>query len=171
MLQTHFPPIPPALAARGVTLRHRQDADADFVRDVYVAYRWEEVAATGWPEAVRQTFLHEQFRLQDAHYQQNYDGAAWGIVEVNGERAGRLFLLHRGDDLRIVDIAFMPAFRNMGLGGALLAAVQDQARTLAAAKVTIHVEQTNPAIRLYERLGFHKVGLHGIYHLLEWQVA
>lgn len=171
MPQTKFPVIPPALAARGVSLRPRGDGDTDFIRDVYVAYRWDEVAATGWPEPMRLAFLHDQFLMQERHYGSNYDGAAWGIVEVAGQKAGRLFLHLRDDELRIVDIAFLPAFRNMGLGGGLLAAVQDQTRALGVSKATIYVEQTNPAMRLYERLGFRDAGLHGIYHLMEWLVG
>lgn len=168
MTQTALPAVPAALAARGVTLRHRRDEDAEFIRDVYVAYRWGEVAATGWPEAVRLSFLHDQHRLQQVHYDKYYEGAAWGVVEVGGERAGRLFLFQAGDDLRIVDIAFMPAFCGQGFGGGLIGAVQKQARGLGVAKVSIHVEQTNPAQRLYRRLGFEPKELRGIYQLLEW---
>lgn len=170
MIQTQLPAVPAALAARGVTLRHRTDDDGEFLRDVYVAYRWDEVAATGWPEAVRLSFLHDQSRLQESHYRQHYLGAAWGVIEVNGARAGRLYLLNTGVDLRIVDIAFLPAFRNQGIGSGLLAAVMEQARGLGVAKVSIHVEQTNPAQRLYRRLGFQPVETAGVYHLLEWPV-
>ncbi|MGI8685235.1 MAG: hypothetical protein ACR2MO_09140 [Acidimicrobiales bacterium] len=31
------------------------------------------------------------------------------------------------------------------------------------------VEQFNPALRLYERLGFTHVGEHGIHLLMEWR--
>ena len=69
---------------------------------------------------------------------------------------------------RIVDIALLPEARGHGTGAALLSAL------LAAAardgrSVSIHVEQMNPAMRLYHRLGFLKAGEHGIYHLMEWR--
>lgn len=171
MPATALPAVPTALAARGVTLRHREAGDAAFLRDVYVAYRWEEMQATGWPEPVRLAFLHDQYRLQDLHYNTHYDGAACGVIEASGRPAGRLYLLERDRDLRIVDIALMPEFRGQGIGGGLIAAVQQQARGLGANRVSIHVEQTNPALRLYERLGFRKVELRGVYHLLEWPVG
>jgi ribosomal protein S18 acetylase RimI-like enzyme len=163
--------VPPDLAALGVSLRPRRAEDLEFVRDVYVAYRWEEVSATGWPEPVRIAFLHDQHRFQDAHYTKNYEGAAWGIVEVAGERAGRLYLFLAGSDLRIVDIALMPAFRNRGLGTALIHAVFQMAREAGLSRVSIHVEQNNPALRLYERLGFRMIEPRGIYFLMEWTVA
>ena len=37
--------------------------------------------------------------------------------------------------------------------------------------VRIHVEENNPAMRLYLRLGFEKIEEQGIYHLMEWTPA
>jgi predicted GNAT family acetyltransferase len=34
--------------------------------------------------------------------------------------------------------------------------------------VRAHVEQFNPASRLYEWLGFRRIGETGVYNLLEW---
>jgi ribosomal protein S18 acetylase RimI-like enzyme len=38
----------------------------------------------------------------------------------------------------------------------------------AGKPVTIHVEGFNPALRLYERLGFVKVDTNGMYYLMKW---
>jgi ribosomal protein S18 acetylase RimI-like enzyme len=73
-------------------------------------------------------------------------------------------------DMRIVDIAFLPQWCNRGIGGALIAAVQAQARQRGD-KVSIHVERENPARRLYQRLGFQPVKPAGIYDLLEWPLG
>jgi len=35
--------------------------------------------------------------------------------------------------------------------------------------VTIHVEAVNPAIRLYQRLGFKQIEDKGVYLLMEWK--
>lgn len=168
MLVTLLPAVPTHLVARGITLRPRQPEDGGFVRDLYVASRWDEVAATGWPEVVRLEFLHDQHRLQDAHYTRFYEGLAWGIIELNGEPVGRLYLINLGDDLRIADIALMPKYRGQGIGTGLLTEVQEMARRTGAAKASIHVEMNNPALRLYQRLGFRVAGTNGIYYLLEW---
>jgi ribosomal protein S18 acetylase RimI-like enzyme len=39
---------------------------------------------------------------------------------------------------------------------------------LAGKPVRIHVEQFNPAQRLYRRLGFRPVEDQGVYSLMEW---
>lgn len=168
-LGTELPEIPAPLAARNVALRPRSDKDEAFIRDVYVAYRWDELAVTGWPDESRLAFLHDQHRLQELHYRNHYGGAVFAVIEVADRPVGRLYLLRRDGDLRIIDIALMPEFRKQGLGSGLLRAVQEQARRLGISKVSIHVEQNNPALKLYERLGFSKTELRGVYYLLEWQ--
>jgi len=170
MPPTPLPPIPSHLVERGVALRPQQDADGDFVREVFIASRWDEVLAASWPEVLGRAFLADQFRLQDLHYHKHYQGAAWGIVEVAGQPAGRLTLLLGEEELRIVDIALLPAYRNLGLGRGLIEAVQDQARELGLAKVSLHVEQHNRAQRLYRRLGFRRIGVGGTHALMEWTV-
>ncbi|MFN3075568.1 MAG: GNAT family N-acetyltransferase [Alphaproteobacteria bacterium] len=168
---TGLPAVPAALAARGVALRLQTEADLDFARDVYVAYRWEEMAASGWPEEARMAFLQDQFRMQWRHYATQYDGAAFAIVEVGGERAGRLYLLATSASLHIIDIAFLPPWRNQGIGSGLIRAIQEQARADGRG-VTINVEGSNPAQRLYQRLGFvhaEPASDEGVYRLLAWR--
>lgn len=171
MTATPLPAIPDALMERGVTLRLRRDDDDLFLRQVYFAYRWDEVAASGWPEETRVAFLSQQQDLQRRHYDSHYPGAAWGVIEVDGERAGRLYLQYSQQDLRIIDIAFLPQFRNLGIGGGLLRATQALTRELGGVKASIHVEQNNPALRLYQRLGFVIAAPRPPYFLLEWPVT
>ena len=71
-------------------------------------------------------------------------------------------------EIRIVDIALLPEHRKAGIGTALVSAIQSEAAQ-ANKPVTIHVEQFNPARRLYERLGFRVVKEVGVYILMEWR--
>jgi ribosomal protein S18 acetylase RimI-like enzyme len=166
-----LPPAPDALAARGASLRAAVAADAEFMRDVYVAARWEEMAVTGWPPDLILTFLHDQFRLQTLHYDKHYAEAARLVIECDGAPAGKLLLLDNGTEIRIVDIGFMPACRGRGLGGILVEWTQDIARSLGRTCVSLHVEPNNPAKRLYHRLGFSVIELRGVYELMEWRVG
>jgi ribosomal protein S18 acetylase RimI-like enzyme len=45
--------------------------------------------------------------------------------------------------------------------------VQEEARAAHTA-VSIHVDKLNPALRLYERLGFQTKEDKGVYLLMEW---
>ena len=45
-----------------------------------------------------------------------------------------------------------------------------QAEAAASRKpLRIHVERFNPALRLYERLGFKQIADRGVYWFMEWQ--
>lgn len=139
------------------------------MRDVYVAGRWAEMAVTGWPRDVVLAFLHDQFRLQTAHYDKHYADAERLVIECDGKPVGKLILLDTGAEIRIVDIGFLPAYRGRGLGGALVTWAQDIARGQGRAEVSLHVEPNNPAKRLYDRLGFKVIELRGAYELMEWR--
>jgi len=149
------------------TVRPATEADRDFLLSVYASMREEELAQVEWEEGAREEFLEHQFSAQDHHYRTNYPGATFDVIEVDGERAGRLYV-HRGTgEIRIMDIALAPAFRGRGIGTALLRELMDEAGGSGRA-LSIHVEANNPARRLYERLGFVPAGEHGIYVLMRW---
>jgi ribosomal protein S18 acetylase RimI-like enzyme len=70
--------------------------------------------------------------------------------------------------IRIIEIALLPEHRRAGIGTKLLRELQDEARTAGKA-LTIHVEKFNPALRLYQRLGFQQIEDKGVYLFLEWK--
>ena len=107
-----------------------------------------------------------QFDAQDAHYREHYAGATYEVIEVDGVPAGRLYVHRRPKEIRLVDIALLPRFRGTGIGTRLLAELIAEAKGRGVS-LTIHVEMSNPARRLYERLGFAPVEEHGVYLLME----
>ena len=152
----------------GVSLRPEGPEDRGFLETLFVAVRWHEFDAAGWPDEFRRQFLADQFALQSRHYAQHYVGAEFSIVERKGEPIGRLYVFDGADKIRIVDISLLPEIRGKGLGTILLKAVL--ARGAVAQKaVTIHVEQFNPARRLYRRLGFTEGSSDGPYIYMEWR--
>lgn len=163
--------VPAVLVGQGVALRPQTEDDFLFLRRVYVLLRWHELQRVPWSNLMRRAFLRDQYGLQHRHYTTNYTRSDFLIVERNGKPVGRM-VLDRGHpkDLRVVDIAFMPKSRGKGLGSAFLTAVQEEARA-EGKKVSIHVEQENPAKRLYARLGFKDISQTGPYWLMEWEPA
>jgi ribosomal protein S18 acetylase RimI-like enzyme len=89
------------------------------------------------------------------------------VIEQDGTPTGRLYLCRRQTCLHIVDISLLPAWRDRGLGTTLLRALHESARA-EAKSVTIFVEQFNPALRLYRRLGFPDLADHEVYLEMEW---
>jgi ribosomal protein S18 acetylase RimI-like enzyme len=109
-----------------------------------------------------------QFAAQHAHYQEHYAGAAFDVILCNGAPAGRLYVARWPAEIRIVDIALLPEFRNAGIGTRLLRDLLAEGAA-AGKRVSIHVERFNPALRLYARLGFQVAADDGgVYLRLEW---
>lgn len=152
-------------AADGVVLRPAAAADRPFLERVYAESRAEELRAAPWSEAQKAGFLRDQFAIQDAFYREHYPDCEFLVVERDGRPVGRLYRDRRHDEIRIVDLALLAAERGRGLGGRLLQAILDEAAA-AGLPVRIHVERTNPARRLYDRLGFAVESEGEVYDLL-----
>jgi ribosomal protein S18 acetylase RimI-like enzyme len=148
-------------------LRPATEADRDFLLELYASTREQELAQVDWDEGARQAFVEHQFSAQDQHYRSNYPGATLDVIEVEGERAGRLYVYRGEEDIRIMDIAVAPEFRGRGIGTALIEELMAEAGSTGRS-LSIHVEMQNPARALYERLGFVAVGEHGVYVLMKW---
>jgi ribosomal protein S18 acetylase RimI-like enzyme len=149
-----------------VGLRSVAEHDEPFLRRLYASVREDELARLPWDEADKEAFLRQQFDAQDEHYRAHYDGASFHVLEVDGERVGRLYIARWEDEIRIMDIALVPAFRGRGIGTRLLRTLIDEAEE-SARKLSIHVETNNFARRLYERLGFKAAAEHGVYVRME----
>lgn len=154
-------------AAGSVGLRPVLTEDREFLFQVYAASRSEELKLVDWDDIKKDQFLRMQFAAQDKYYREYYASAAFWIVLAEGRPCGRLYMDRWDAELRIMDIALLPDFRNRGIGTALLKQIMESGRMLCL-PVTIHVEQFNPALRLYQRLGFLPVRENGVYLLMRW---
>lgn len=144
------------------------NGDLPFVAALYASTRQEELAVTNWPQELKDAFLGQQHEAQHDLYRANYDGADWLIIEQDGVPVGRLYRVTWPREIRIIDISLVPEARGSGIGGAILKAIQDEARAIGKA-VSIHVEKNNRARSLYARLGFEVIEDKGVYDLMEWR--
>lgn len=154
-------------ASRGLVFRPIQATDQEFLFRVYASTRQEEMAVLDWDAASKEAFLRMQFNAQHQYYSQQFGQAAFWVIEKDGCPVGRLYLDQNDAELRVIDIALLPEYRGRGWGTALLkdviAAAQQHDRP-----VRIHVERFNPAMKLYERLGFRVLEDKGVYFFMEW---
>ena len=130
-----------ARAAARAAFRRITEADLPFLARVYASTRAEELAAvTTWTDAQKAAFLDAQFQAQHAHYQKYYPNADWLVTMRGGEDIGRLYIERWPSQHRIIDIAFLPAYRGKGFGEALLRDLMDEAAAVGK-DVSIHVEK------------------------------
>ena len=151
-----------------VTLRPVGSADRGFLLQLYGSTRDEELAQVPWSDGEREAFLRHQFDAQDRYYREHYRDASFDVVERDGVPVGRLYVARWADEIRIMELSLQPGHRGAGIGTGLMSAILDEAAH-ARKRTSVHVEQLNPARRLYERLGFVPVADRGVYLLLEAQ--
>lgn len=153
-----------------ITYRPITAEDEEFLYRLYASTREEELSQTGWDEAQKETFLRMQFHAQHEHYQTYYANAQFQLILFDGEPIGRLYVARWENEIRLIDIALLLAHRHRGLGSRIIKDILVEAAQ-AGLPVRIHVEKFNPALRLYERLGFRPIEDKGVYWFMEWRVG
>jgi len=149
-----------------ITLRNAAPEDIEFLARLYSDTRQQEVAAFGWPLAQQEMFLRMQFDAQCRSYHGAFPEAIDHIVCLDGSAIGRMLVGREPAGMRLIDFALLAEHRNRGIGTGLLRRLlqecEDQGMTLR-----LQVLQDNPAIRLYQRLGFVENGSDLMYIQME----
>ncbi|HVR40296.1 MAG TPA: GNAT family N-acetyltransferase [Thermoanaerobaculia bacterium] len=153
-----------------IRYRPATEDDVPFFLRLYATTREDELRQVPWTDEQKRFFVEMQFSAQKAHYEQHYCDAEFLVIEKEGSAIGRLYIDRAPEDICIVDIALMPEHRGSGIGSILLKEILDEAAASSRA-VKIYVEHFNPAMRLYERLGFRHIDTNGVYHLMEWRAS
>ena len=153
-----------------IALREVEENDFPFLLELYASTRADEMALVPWSDEEKRQFLTMQFHAQHTYYMEHYTEATFDLMLWQGQPIGRLYVEEWPTELRIIDIALLPAYRGRGAGTYFLKKLMQRAGAIGKG-VSIHVETNNPAMELYRRLQFKKVGEHGLYDLMEWNPA
>ena len=151
-----------------ITLRPAQPDDDDFLFDLYASTRRAEMEAWGLDDAMLAQMLRMQFNGQQGTYRVQFAQADHHIIVHEGQAVGRILIDRTGPEIVLVDVALMPAMRGHGIGTRLLNELLAEAAEAGRA-VRLKVILTNPARRLYTRLGFVGLGDDGVYEQMEWR--
>jgi ribosomal protein S18 acetylase RimI-like enzyme len=147
-------------------LRPSLPDDRDFLFRLYASTRMDEIRGFGWSAVQQDAFFRMQFKAQQQWYQATYSTAENQIIEKDHQPIGRVIVQRERDTWRLLDISLLPEHRGQGLGGEL---IRDLIKECVAtgAVLQLQVVITNPALRLYTRLGFIKSGQDQIYMQME----
>lgn len=149
-------------------LRPAGPCDAELLYRIYASTREDELAVVPWDAAQKEAFLRMQFDAQHRYYQANFPDASYDLIVSGDEVLGRLYVDRSETAWNVIDLALLPEHRGKGIGRQVLTDVLAEAAA-AAKPVQMHVERSNPAQRLYDRLGFRQIDDKGVYLLLEWK--
>ncbi len=153
----------------GLTFRPECDDDLDFLHRLYASTRSREMDLIDWSNEQKNLFLQSQFQTQRSYYLAHFPDCCFDVIERERVAIGRLYVAYWPHEIRLIDIALLPEHRGRGLGGRILQAILDQA-TAAGKSVSLYVEKINPALHLYQRLGFEPRGEdEGISQMMIWR--
>lgn len=153
---------------QNLSLRPSEPADETFLETVYAETRRGELAIFNWSREQEDAFFKMQFSLQNKAYAMQFPGADFYVIESKKSSIGCL-IVERGSEIKLVNIALLPQFRNYGIGTFLLKQLQTEAES-ANKPLTLHVIKTNDrAVRLYQRRGFTISDDNEIYLAMRWQ--
>ena len=122
-------------------------------------YAREGAKATGMPADEALEFAGKQIRALLPEGRSTLGHHFRNLVDAGGKTVGILWFAERPSktppDLFIYDIQVARTERGKGFGTNAIRRLGEEAPGLGAAAISLHVFETNqPAIRLYERLGY-----------------
>jgi GNAT superfamily N-acetyltransferase len=138
---------------------------------LYAEARAAEMAIVPWDDEQKRAFIEAQYKAQDDHYREHFPNASFDVILADNEPAGRLYVLRKEDQIRILDIHVKMEHRHAGIGGHFISELKSEA---AAAKkpLRIYLEINNPYLPTFERRGFVDIEtVDGFYLLMECQLA
>jgi hypothetical protein len=90
-----------------------------YKQHLYGTTRAMELAAVSFRDEEKAAFIAQPFQAQHHHYMTYYDDAAFEVLLLDEQPIGRLYVHRSTSEIRIMDIALLPAYYNQGLGSFL----------------------------------------------------
>ena len=144
-----------------ITLRAATPEDQEFLIQLFAATR-DDLALANLDKDQNQLLIELQFRARENQYRFAYPSATTSII-LEGDKEVGSMIVNRGEhDIHLVDIALLPEHRNAGIGTRFVKELIDEASATNRI-VRLQVFKTNPALHLYERLGFEQVADQSMY--------
>lgn len=151
-------PIRPRRHDGSVRVRPARQADQDALTELELS-SW--TAQSGFPSVIQHSAMPGATFFNDAnppqiHLVAELDGAVVGYIRLKPPTT----LPENAHVLHVSGIAVHPRARRRGVAAALMSAAEPFARNCGAVKISLRVLGTNePAIALYERLGYAREGV------------
>jgi len=150
-----------------IILRPASTRDEDFFLQLYQSSRGEDLRGLGWDEDRISEFLEMQYEAQGNFHAGDFPNASDEVILLDSQPVGRLTVDRRVDEIRLVDLALLPDYRNRGLGSRLIQSLKEEA-TLQRKPLRLQLIRFNRALGLFERLGFMRTSETGTHFQMEW---
>lgn len=157
MLATHD--TRPEVNPLDIQLRPAHAKDEAFLKSVHDAGRaWEFAALKGQvDDHVIETIFKQQYEAQHDAYFNAFTIAKYAVIEWCGQPVGRVYADFRDDEIRLLDINVLPAFRGKKIGEIVIRGLCGAAAQ-SRIPLTLQIHPLNAVRQLYLKLGFKILG-------------
>jgi len=115
-----------------------------------------EIEKKSYPDPWSQNLFERELQIEFSNF--------FAAIE-NREIAGYICLWRVSDEGQITNIAVKEKFRRKGLGSRLMKYIIDISYAMKIKKMFLEVRASNyPALKLYEKFGFKKIGVRKKYY-------
>lgn len=152
-----------------ITTRMATAEDDEFLFKLFAAAKSGDFASLGLDAQQLRPLLEMQYRARHFAYAQEFPAAVDMILCLaDGTVVGRHLVERQAKCYRTIDIAVLPEYQNRGVGAWALQHIQ-QVAALESVPCRLSVLKSNPALHLYERMGFLRMAADELSYELEWQ--
>ena len=139
--------------AQGLVVRPSRPTDGPFLQSLYRSARADLQWIDG-EQGLVEAVIAQQFQVQENGMGEHFPGALHYVIEKLDTPIGALSADFGPNEIRVLDLAFIPAARGQGFGRAVLHGVQRAAQQVCCPVATV-VWASNPHARQhYLALGF-----------------
>ena len=156
-----------AASPNSITTRAVQPDDQAFLIQVYKSSRGDDLRGLGWDEDRISEFLDMQYDAQQNFYKSDYADASDELILLSDQPIGRLLTESQPHEIRLIDLALLPEYRERGFGTGILQKLQGRAK-IERKPLRLQVIRFSRAVNLFERLGFGRTGETGTHFQMEW---
>ncbi len=151
----------------GLGIRPARDGDKIFIESLYKSTR-DDLRTIDAENDFIEELIEQQHQAQTVGYGEQFPNAMYFIIEKQNESVGRIVIDFGPNEIRIVDIAFIPQTRGKGYGAGIIRALKHAAKS-ACAPLVLSVYKTNPmAKKLYLQEGFQVERGDHMVELMAW---
>lgn len=140
-----------------INLRQSTEEDFEFIFSLNKINMKKYVdVIRGWNEEYERADMKTKF-IPGAHK----------IIQADRQDIGVILIQEEPDHFKLTHLELLPEFQNKGIGTKLIKEVLDNAKAKNK-YVWLKVLKTNPAIELYKKLGFVKIGEEELKYIMRF---
>lgn len=151
----------------GLYLRPSTAADKPFLEKLHHSTRQDLQLIDGEKDFI-ESIVDMQFKAQTQGYGNQFPNAMYFIIEKHREPIGKATIDFGHNEVRLIDIAFIPQARGKGFGKTVIQSFQIAAAQCGVPMVLTVEQQNWQAKRLYFSLGFLQESVTPPYELMVW---